>query len=282
MSRTPTPVRRGLPTAAPGLPVPADKRFRRSEVRQGRRRNWRSWWFKAAWLGGAALLAIVVVVSLAGALADARVFKVSHVALTGNVQLTDADVNALLAGLTDESILRVKLAQYRLRLLASPWIASAELSRLLPSTVQVRIVERRPLFAARLHGQLYLVDAAGVIIDRFGPQYRQFDLPIVDGLLNETEAGPAVDAARLGLAQRFIREVSGRADWLSRISQLNVSNPRNAVVLIQGEPAELRLGDEKFLARLDFWKDVADSTRAQMKVEEYWDLRSDDETIVVK
>lgn len=282
MSRTPTPVRRGLPAAAPGVPVPADKRFRRSEVRQGRTHTWRRWWFKAAWMGGGALLAIVVVASLGSALADAAVFRVSRVVVTGNAQLSTAEVEALVTGLREESILRVTLAQYRLRLLASPWIASAELSRVLPSTVQVRIVERTPLVAARLHGQLFLVDAAGVIIARFGPKYRQFDLPIVDGLLTETPSGPLADAAGTRLVQRFIREVSARPDWLSRISQVNVSDPRNAVVLVQGEPAELRLGDEKFLARLDLWKAIADDTRAQKTVSEYWDLRSDDDTVIVK
>ena len=35
----------------------------------------------------------------------------------------------------------------------------------------------------RLGDQLYLVDSTGVIIDDYGPQYVQFDLPIVDGLV---------------------------------------------------------------------------------------------------
>jgi len=44
--------------------------------------------------------------------------------------------------------------------------------------------------------RFYLVDAEGVVIDRFGPQYRQFDLPIVDGLVAGTEAGGVAASER--------------------------------------------------------------------------------------
>ena len=46
----------------------------------------------------------------------------------------------------------------------------------------VRVTERRPIAAARFADQLYLVDEQGTVIDRHGPRFAEFDLPIIDGL----------------------------------------------------------------------------------------------------
>jgi cell division septal protein FtsQ len=66
------------------------------------------------------------------------------------------------------------------RVLESPWVASVTLWRLLPSTVEVSIVERVPVIVARLGDTLYLLDRAGVVVDEFKPT-TDLNLPIVDG-----------------------------------------------------------------------------------------------------
>jgi cell division septal protein FtsQ len=276
MSRARGPGRRGLPPAAAGIPAPADRRFRRADVRQGRRRPWRSLAIRAAWLGGGALAALVLAAWLGSTFLNAAVLRVDRVVVRGHAQLSVADVEARLDGIRNESILTVDLERYRLRLLESPWVASADLWRVLPSTVQVRVVERTPLAIARLHGQLYLVDEAGVIIDSLRPQYRQFDLPVVDGLVTLTATGASVDPGRIQLVQRLFRDVSVREDLFRRISQVDVSDAHNAIVLIEGEPAELRLGDRQFLERLQRYEELAPAVRDQRVVKEYYELRFDD------
>jgi cell division septal protein FtsQ len=171
----------------------------------------------------------------------------------------------------------VDLDAYRLRLLESPWVASAELWRVLPSTIHVRIVERVPLAIARLEGgQLYLVDAAGVIMDRYGPAYVQYDLPVVDGLLAAATPGATADAGRVQLVERLIRDLSGRQDLFRIVSQVDVSDSRNAIVLIEGDPARLYLGDERFRERLEHWLAVAKDARAQDTFTDHVDLRYGD------
>jgi cell division septal protein FtsQ len=228
--------------------------------------------------GGAwrfALVALALAAWLGSTFMNASVLRVDRLVVRGHAQLSVADVEARLDGIRGESILTTDLERYRLRLLGSPWVASAELWRVLPSTVQVRIVERTPLAIARLHRQLYLVDEAGVI-DSFGPQYRQFDLPVVDGLLTLTARGASVDPARIRLVQRLFQDVSAREDLFRRISQVDVSDAHNAIVLIEGEPAELRLGDRAFLDRLQLYEEMAQAVRDQRVVTEYYELRFDD------
>ena len=63
----------------------------------------------------------------------------------GNVRLSAGEVQALVDGLRGTSILTADLAAYRRRLLDSPWVADVALRRVLPSTVEVFVSERRPI-----------------------------------------------------------------------------------------------------------------------------------------
>ena len=109
--------------------------------------------------------------------------------MRGNQHLARGEVLALLAGLEGQHLLQTDLEAWRRRVLGSPWVEQAVLRRVLPSTVEVVIRERMPMAIGRIRGDLYLVDEQGLVIDEFGPNYAQFDLPIVDGLADATAAG---------------------------------------------------------------------------------------------
>src|SRR5207302_5415389 len=96
-------------------------------------------------------------------------------------RLSNGEVIALLNGLKGERLLSTDLGKWRDRLLASPWVRDAALRRSLPSTVEATVEEREPIGTGQIDGGLYLIDAYGVVIDEYGPQYAEFDLPIVNG-----------------------------------------------------------------------------------------------------
>ena len=120
-----------------------------------------------------------------------------------------------------------------------------------------------PLAVARSNRQVYLVDATGVIIDAAGPQYREFDLPIVDGLLTDESNGRHAgrSGAQIQLVERLFAELCAATDLRKRVSQVDVSDPRNAVVLLDGEPARLYLGDREFLERLQRYEEAQAAVR---------------------
>jgi cell division protein FtsQ len=199
----------------------------------------------------------------------------------GNVRLSSGDVQGIVDGLRGANILTADLNGYRRRLRESPWVADAELRRLLPSTVEVFVSERRPMALCRLGNALYLVDAHGILIDEFGPQYSEFDLPIVDGLARSPNLGrPVVDETRAELAARLIEAVSQRKDLARRISQIDVSDAHDAVVLLQNDGALLHLGDDKFLERLQSYVDLAPALRQRVPDIDYVDLRFDERVYV--
>ena len=182
----------------------------------------------------------------------------------------------MIDGLSGRNMLLLNLEEWRRRILDSPWVEDVAIRRVLPGTVDVAIAERQPVGVGRLGDQLYLLDQRGDIIDEFGPDHAEFDFPIIDGLAaaETSEAdGLAVDAGRAALAMRLLAALQARPDLASRVSQIDVSDVRDAVVLLKGDTALVRVGDDQFAERLQSYLDLAPALRREVPQIDYVDLR---------
>jgi cell division protein FtsQ len=259
-----------------------EKNFRRARVTPGKRRAARRWvtWRHAVMAAGAALSVYAGYRAL-DLVVNASTLQVRRVVVRGNERLSTGEIQALIGGLSGSSILTADLADYRARVLASPWVEHVAMRRLLPSTVEVFVAERRPIGVSRLRGQLYLVDRHGTIIDEFGPQHADLDLPIVDGLMRAPGSGDStLDPARAELAARVIDAVAGHETLAARVSQIDVSDAHDAVVLLDGDPALLHLGEEQFAERLEYYVEIAPALRRRVQEMDYVDLRFGDRVYV--
>jgi cell division protein FtsQ len=262
--------------------VPAEKNFKRAAARSGRRRN-RRWWISWRFVRVACATALCVYGTYRASIlvAGASMFRVSRIAVHGNVRLSTGEVEQLSHGLYGTNILLADLDTFRRTLLESPWVADVSLRRLLPSTIEVAVVERQPFGVSRLGTALYLIDRGGTVIDEFGPQYAEFDLPIVDGLVRAPRDGrPAIDPARAALAARLVDALRDDPELSRRVSQIDVSDLRNAVVLLDDDPALLYLGEERFRERLEAYTEIAAALRQRVADIDYVDLRFDERLYV--
>ena len=258
-----------------GVRAPTDKRFRRSRVRPARRpRDWKLRWWNA--------FRAVVVLSLVGYAAyraahlvlNAPALSIDRVEVQGNTRLSTGEVLALVDGLRGQNILTARLHEWRSRLVTSPWVKDAALRKIVPSTVEIVVSERMPVGLGRAGSRLYLVNERGAVIDEYGPQYADFDLPIIDGLIELVEGGPPmIDGGRAALARRVLADLSDRPDLARRVSQLDVTDPYNVVVLLDGDGALLHLGNERFADRLHAYLEMAAALRQRVPVIDYVDLR---------
>jgi cell division septal protein FtsQ len=238
--------------------APADRRFRRAHVKPSRTRR-RKGGVKPLLHYGIAVVAVAYGVYVGSAsVAHAHVLRVDRILVRGNQRLSQGEVLAVLSGLRGESLVWADLDRWRQRLLASPWVRDAALRRSLPSTVEVVVWEREPIAIGRLNDEMYLVDDHGTIIDQYGPQYEDLDLPIIDGLAaSSSSGGPAIDSARAELAGRVVAALKGNPDIAGRLSQIDVSDVHNAQVIVSGDAAIISLGEDQFLARLESYLDLA-------------------------
>jgi cell division protein FtsQ len=259
-----------------------DRRFRRAHVKPGhRRRNWRAL-LTPLLVWGALGLALAYGVYRTSALAtQAHVLQVDRIVVHGNERLSKGEVLAVLSGLRGQNLVRTDLDVWRKRLLASPWVRDAALRRSLPSTVEVVVSERRPMGIGRINGEMYLVDERGVIVDQYGPQYADLDLPIVDGLAAApADGGSLTDEGRAELAARVIAAVRTKPAIARRVSQIDVTDLHNASVILTGDQAVIQLGEDQFLARLQQYLDLAPTLRERVSDIDYVDLRFDDRIYV--
>jgi cell division septal protein FtsQ len=230
------------------------------------------------------LLAALVVYGLyrgGHVIAHARALQVHEVDVRGNRQLSKKAVVAVLDGLMGENILLVDLEVWRQTLRRSPWVKDASLRRVLPSTIEVSVQEREPVGLGRIDNRLFLVDAHGVLIDEYGPQYASVDLPIVDGLqVSKKKSEPAADPIRAELAARLIRSIRADPDVGNRLSQVDVSDSRNARVMLSGDPTLLFVGNDRFLERVRSYLELAETMNEHVQGIDSVDLRFDNRVYV--
>jgi cell division protein FtsQ len=255
--------------------VSADRRFHRAHVKPARRRGiWR------ALAVGVVKFSVMLAVVLVGVsktntfLSTSPLLRINRIDAAGNQRVSTDTVRTMLADLRGENILFADLDGWRSKLLESPWIRDASFRRSLPSTVQVTVFERTPIAIGRMGGRLYLVDERGVAIDQYGPQYASLDLPIVDGFTANGKDDKA-DAARGELAARLIMALREKPGVARRLSQVDVSDVHNASILLTDDPAELRIGDDHFLGRVESYLTLSSALHERVPQIDYVDLRFD-------
>ena len=265
-----------------GQAIATDKRFRRAHVKPSRKRSPAS---KHAWLA-ARVIALALVVGYAAyrgvmLIAAASSLQIGHMMVRGHQRLSTGEVLALVEGLRGQNILAVELDEWQQKLLSSPWVERATIRRVLPSTVEISIHERRPMGIGRLGTAMYLIDGEGVIIDEYGPAYADIDLPIIDGIgASPQDGGSLVDVTRAEFAGRVIGAIATRPEIAKRVSQVDVADLHDAVVILDGDAALLHLGDTEFVARLQQYIDLAPALHERLAGIDYVDLRFDERMYV--
>ncbi len=182
-------------------------------------------------------------------------FKVSGYQIVGinhmDRRLIDAVVTDELRRAADEAgsskapEALVNVSQIRDRLLRYGWVKDARVSRRLPDTLVIDIVERTPAALWQSEGQLALIDSDGVVLDRV-PVDKMPDLPL---LIGEGANAQEQTLARLMNAVPTLKPQLASASWVGgRRWDLNFQSGET-VALPEGEDAA-RAALVKF-ARLD-------------------------------
>lgn len=258
--------------------APSDRRFRRAHVKPRRGRRFGRFVGLVVICVVLTLGALYAVFSESTVLSAGRVLRIEHIAVQGNERLSTGEVLALLNGLRGQSLIWTDLDRWRTQLLASPWVEDATIRRSLPSTVEVVITERRPMGIGRSGEDTFLVDDSGTAIDQYGPEYADIDLPIIDGLLQTSDDGAR--RARAQLAARVIAAVRVQPEIAPRVSQIDVADPRDAVIILSGDRAAIHVGEDRFLSRLQGYLELAPALRERVEDIDSVDLRFGDRIFV--
>ena len=155
--------------------------------------------FAAVLAAGWMLASISGATAVAGAEA-ARVaadagFRVRHVKVTGTQRMNEMTVYERALAQKDQPMPLLDLEALRSELLALPWVADARVSRQLPDTLRVDIVERKEHAVLAKPDRLVLIDDEGNALEPISPAKAKGKLVI---------SGPG--------AQRMVSELDGLLD----------------------------------------------------------------------
>jgi cell division protein FtsQ len=127
----------------------------------------------------------------------------------------------------------VDVSQIRQRLLGYGWVKDARVSRRLPDSLVIDIVERTPAALWQNQGQLALIDDHGVVLDRV-PVDKMPDLPL---LIGPGANGQEEQLGRLMAAVPTLKPQLASATWVGgRRWDLNFQSGET-VALPEGEDA---------------------------------------------
>ncbi len=96
-------------------------------------------------------------------------FTLRHVETRGNHRVSTQSIYDIAFSQDSSAMPLVDLDGTRERLLRLPWIREARVSRRLPDTLVVEVIERVPVAVWQQQGRFHLVDAEGVVLEPVGP-----------------------------------------------------------------------------------------------------------------
>ncbi|WP_340265490.1 cell division protein FtsQ/DivIB [Sphingobium mellinum] len=137
--------------------------------------------FVAIVVGIASLLGVPAMAGQKAAeIASSAGFEVQKVEVRGVERMDELPIYNIALGQVNRSMLALDLPKVRGEMLKLGWVKDARISRRLPDTLVVDIVERDPVAVWQHDGQLHLIDVAGVVLQPVSPGAMP-DLPLVVG-----------------------------------------------------------------------------------------------------
>ena len=160
-------------------------------------------------------------------------FEVNRVEVHGVARMNELKVYERVLGARDRAMPQVDLQELRASLLDLNWVEDARVSRQLPDTIVIDIVERTPHAVLRKPGRL-------VLIDDTGHELEPISAANAKGMLMISGPGAQAQVASLGAlldAAPALRPQVAAAEW--------IGNRRWNLTFKSGQALALPMGDEE-------------------------------------
>jgi cell division protein FtsQ len=259
-----------------------------------KRNSQRSHWWRPAGTAGRVLLLLTVLAVLGtlgtsayllktwlGRDAHFRIEGASNIKATGLTEVSRAEMLPVFGEDIGRNIFFVPLSERRRQLEEIPWIQSDTVMRLLPDQIQVSVVERQPIAFTRQGQQIGLVDASGILLTMPAAMMAQhhYSFPVVTGI--SAREPLSARKARMAVYQRLVSDLDASGQKLStQISEVDLTDPEDAHVIMQDDTILLHFGQDQFLERYQRYKAHIAEWRQQYPRLAAVDLRYDQQVVL--
>ncbi len=175
-----------------------------------------------------------------------------------------------------QNILSVDLGAGAKAIEAHPWIKSAVITRHIPETINIEVVERKPLCLVSMDG-LYVADEDGIIFKKYSPE-DALDLVLITGLDGTMDGESKVLSAEL---IEFVEELSVRDGFnLDMISEIHYDRVFGISLYTIDKGIRLSLGTSMIDEKLMAFEEVSESMGGRIKNVAAMDVTDEDKVVV--
>ena len=237
------------------------------------------WAFLALGMLGIASLGILGLYSYSERSWRFRIDSSDNIEVTGNENVTKAQIMEVLGSDIGRNIFFVPLSQQKAQLEQIPWVESASVMRFVPNRLAVEIHERTPVAFARVGPRIFVIDAGGTLMDL--PPKHKYSFPVILGMNPGEPLSTRVP--RMKAYNQLVHDLdSGGARYSLDLSEVDVSDLENLKVRVNDPQGDVlvELGASDFLKRYQTYVTHVQEWRQQFQKLESVNLRYDNQVIV--
>lgn len=204
---------------------------------------------------------------------ESGLFKLERVVIYNNKYTSREELMRLMGIKGNENLLGISLGRLAGRLSGSPWLKTVSLRKEYPGRLLVMVQEKEPSALLRSRKDLFLIDAAGDVLEKL----KEESVPFLPVILDEGNRDRDALSEAVALAQA-IRKSGLTADNDNiEISGME-EGPENLAMKVDG--LLVRMGKGQYEKKLARFFELSEEIKKRWETLEYIDLRFADRVVV--
>ncbi len=246
-------------------------------------RDWSGFFRRLLYVTAVAVSLVLIVAGgglMAKLLFDSKYFKVNEVRVENASRVAEEEIAALSDVRLGHNIFELDLTRIGRKIEENPWVRRAEVRRLFPRTVVIKVEERHPKAVINLD-YLYYVDGDGEIFKVLEVN-DSLDFPVITGLeRKDLLERPDEAQARLREMVELVGELAGRRIFgLEDVSEIHLDQTGEIVLYTCAGGVPVRMGDGSYGAKLDRLERIYKELEPRLRALKYIDLNVMDRIVV--
>ena len=229
---------------------------------------------------GAALLVVILFNAGKSTICDSNFFRVASVQVISAGRIDAAEIRELSGVQNGLSMFDLDLKTIGAKIEKNPWVATAEVERIFPRTVTIKVTEFTPA-AIINHGCLYYVAQDGTV---FKPleMGEKINFPLLTGM-EQRDILQNQEETRLLLAGavRLAESLRARKSFnLEKLSEIHIDPWQGYELMTLQGGVPVRIGFDDFEPKLTRLERIYAEIESRLSVTQYIDLNAADRVIV--
>lgn len=177
-------------------------------------------------------------------------FNVQNIVVTGNEKIAQETIISLSGIELEQNTFKISKSKVEQAIKTNAYIDSVEITRKLPETIEIQVVERKPAYMLTLGNAYVYMNKQGYLLEI---SQEKLEVPIITGILTTEEQiqeGNRLCTEDLQKLSSVIQimDSANNNDIGKLITKINISNKQDYVLELKSEKKNVHVGDTSNLS----------------------------------